>query len=190
MAVFDQVAEHYDRFMHIFHLYKVKEIESCLGLKGDEVILDIGGGTGYLATRLASHCKKVYILDESKAMLERVPPHRNVITICGSALKAKDLGIKADVVILSDVFHHIKEQDVLLKNINVTLNKKGRLLLMDFHKKAWRVRLLRLFERVLFGKLYFNTLGETQVLVENNMPLVKTHNFGYYFILEGGYHGK
>jgi demethylmenaquinone methyltransferase/2-methoxy-6-polyprenyl-1,4-benzoquinol methylase len=80
------------------------------------VILDIGGGTGHIATYLSRQCKKVYVLDESEKMLSKVQATDKVIPVVGDAFKI-EIDEKIDVVLLTDVLHHIKEQEKLIDAI-------------------------------------------------------------------------
>ena len=105
---FDKVYKYYDKFMTIFKLYKLEEIKVAANLEGNEVIVDVGGGTGRLAQYISNSCKTIYVLDESEKMLSKAKHYTNVISINGNALKSPFENNSIDTVILSDVFHHIK----------------------------------------------------------------------------------
>jgi len=182
---FDKVHMHYDSFMNIFNLYKENEIFEALNLSGNETILDIGGGTGYLAKKLIEHCRKVYVLDESKNMLSKLQPTAGIIPINGDAFELSEIHEGIDIIILSDVFHHIKDQELLIHSIYEKLNPGGRLLIMDFHKKHPKVKLLMIFEYILFGKLYFRTNKELKEIVNKKFQLSKYCDYKYYFIIVG-----
>ena len=111
---FDKVYKYYDKFMTTFKLYKFKEIEDAANINEHEVVVDIGGGTGCLAQYICNSCKTVYVIDESEKMLSKVKQTKNVIVIRGNALNTPFESNSIDIVILSDVFHHIKEQKSLL----------------------------------------------------------------------------
>lgn len=184
MKKFDKVYRYYDGFMRMFNLYKIDNIIEALNLKGHETILDIGGGTGRLAASLKHHCKKVYVLDESEKMLSKLDTSENVIPVKGDAF---DLSIieDVDVVILSDVYHHIKDQERLLDVIHHKINNGGHLLIMDFDRRHYKVKILRMFEYLLFGKLYFRTPEELMMTVRKNFEIIDYHNYDYYFIVLG-----
>lgn len=182
---FDKVYMHYDSFMKIFNLYKDTEITEALNLSGDEIILDLGGGTGYLANTLIEHCKKIYILDESEKMLSELELTNGIIPICGDAFDLSEIHDAIDIVIMSDVFHHIKDQELLIDAIYEKLNSGGRLLIMDFHKKHFKVRLLMMFEYILFGKLFFRTNKELKEIVSKKFQISKYCDYKYYFIVVG-----
>jgi len=45
--------------------------------------------------------------------------------------------------------------------------------------------LLRLFEFILFGRLFFRTKDEIKVLLEEHFHISKVYDKGYYFIFVG-----
>ena len=69
---FDRVAPFYDRWIGRFMSGRMERMVSMLACSPDEVVLDLGGGTGLLSRRLVSRCKEVHLLDESPAMVRQV----------------------------------------------------------------------------------------------------------------------
>lgn len=177
--------KYYDSFMEIFRLYKLEEISEALDLTGKETILDIGGGTGRLAQYLSNQCKKIYILDESEGMLSAVKEHEKVIPIVGDGLSTGFEKGSIDVVILSDVLHHIQNQSELIEEIHRVLKGDGRLLILEFDKRYLKTKLLRIFEYFLFGKLYFKSVEEIFTLLKGKFTVFKCLSKGFYFIIVG-----
>lgn len=182
---FDKVHKHYDNFINLFNLNKMDEIKDALELKGDEVVVDIGGGTGRLAECLSQSCRMVYILDESEGMLSRVKGNEKVVTVKGDALKAPFDCSSFDVVVMSDVLHHIGNQSALIEEVFRMLKRDGKLLIMDFEKKHVKTRLLGAFEFTLFGRLYFRTSKEVQGLIKDKFNITRFIDNKYYFIVVG-----
>ncbi|PKM50282.1 MAG: hypothetical protein CVV02_12385 [Firmicutes bacterium HGW-Firmicutes-7] len=185
MKDFDKTYLFYDYFMKLLKLYKVEEIKKALDLAGHEIILDIGGGTGFLAKHLQDSCKNITVLDESEKMLSKVVPMENVIPLVGNATSTNFEHNSIDVVILSDVLHHIKDQVILLEEIHRILKTDGKLLIMDFEKKRFKIKVLRLFEFLLFGKLFFHTHREVIDLMKNAFNIEKDILNRNYFIIVG-----
>lgn len=182
---FDRVYKYYDKFMAMFKLYKLEEIKIAANLEEHEVIVDIGGGTGKLAEFICNDCKTVYVLDESEKMLSKVNQSPNLITINGNALKSPFENNSIDTVILCDVFHHIKEQEELILEINRILKDHGKIVMLDFNRKNIKTILLRAFEFIIFGRLFFRTKDEVKVLIEKYFYISKVYDKGYYFIFVG-----
>lgn len=156
---FDKVAKHYNGFMKFWKLYRDDSILQILQLKGNEVIADIGGGTGHLASQLSKQAKEVYVIDESPAMLANVEKCSNIKTICSDAFDTKLADNSVDVIVLSDVLHHIKEDDKLMLEVCRILKPNGAAVLHDFDISKLKTKILKLFEMLLFGKLYFRNLN-------------------------------
>lgn len=182
---FDKVYKYYDNFMIRFKLYKFEEIKAAANLQEHELVVDIGGGTGGLAQYICNNCKLVYVLDESEKMLSKLKPRKKLKIIKGNALKTPFENNSIDTVILSDVFHHIKEQKELVIEINRILKPGGKLVMLDFDRTYIKTRLLRAFEFILFGKLFFRTKDEVNDLLKNYFYISKIYDKGYYFIIVG-----
>lgn len=185
MKKFDRVFKHYDGFINLLKLNQEKEIKDVLKLKGNEIILDIGGGTGRLAKYLSNSCQKIYVLDESIGMLSKVKKSKTVVPVHGDALGTKFQNSSMDVVILSDVLHHIKNHTKLIEEISRVLKKNGNLVLLDFEKNHMKVRLLRAFEHLLFGKLYFKTSQQVKDMIQKRFTITQFIHKQYYFIIKG-----
>lgn len=182
---FDRVFKHYDGFIDLFNLNKMAEIRDLLDLKGHEVVLDLGGGTGRLADYISGDCQMVYVLDESRGMLSKVKSNPRIRPMHGDGLKTGFDDKSLDIVIMSDLVHHIKDQNNLIKEAHRILKDKGKIILLDFEKEHIRIRLLRAFERILFGKLYFKSGKEMKNLLSERFSITKFIHRGYYFIIRG-----
>ncbi|SET76018.1 demethylmenaquinone methyltransferase / 2-methoxy-6-polyprenyl-1,4-benzoquinol methylase [Natronincola peptidivorans] len=185
MKSFDRVYRHYDGFMKLFKLYKVEEIMNALELQGNEMVVDIGGGTGYLAKNLSNSCKKIYVLDQSEKMLSLVEENEKVEAVVGDGMATGFEDSSMDVVILSDVLHHVKEQQEILLEISRILKPKGKLLILDFNKNHFKTKILHCFEHVLFGGVFYRTACEVKDLIKEKFDLMKEIDKKYYFIIVG-----
>ncbi|HOJ64474.1 MAG TPA: class I SAM-dependent methyltransferase [Spirochaetota bacterium] len=181
---FDKVYIYYDNFMKFFDLYKEKEILQLLNLKGNEVIADLGGGTGYLAKHLLPYCKEVYVIDESQMMLSKINDDR-IKVLCSDITNTNLESNYFDIVILTDVLHHIKEKDKLFIEINRILKKDGWILIYDFEINNFKTKLLKIFEQILFNNnLYFFTKNQIeQLLLKYNFKEMDKIVKDFYFII-------
>jgi trans-aconitate methyltransferase len=88
-------------------------------------VLDLGCGTGVLTNEIARFAQKVIGIDSSAAMIEKATaayPDLDFRIIDACSMQWESC---FDVVFSNAVFHFIKTQDVLLKNINRALVKNG-----------------------------------------------------------------
>ncbi len=134
---------------------------------------------------ICNNCKTVYVLDESEKMLSMVNQGENLVCARANALKTPFEDNSIDIVILSDVFHHIKEQKDLIVEINRILKYGGKIVMMDFNRKHIKTKLLRAFEFILFGRLFFKTKDEVRGLLEECFYIQRFYDKGYYFIFVG-----
>ena len=127
--LFDSYAKIYDHFMRLFHLDDTSVIEHKLS-KG-----------------------QVTIVDSSLSMLkEAKKKNTNVKLIHASIQKGLPIN-KVDVIICRDCLHHLMNQEKCLKLMLNYLNNNGFILIHDFNQRAFRIKLLFLFERCCFEKI-------------------------------------
>jgi putative AdoMet-dependent methyltransferase len=131
----------YDTKMCKFRDYQ-KEAElifNVLNVKPEDVLLDIGTGTGHLAIAAAKNCRKVYAIDVSKPMLEyaqQKAAQENITNIEWhnyGFLNFDFPGIKFDHVVSNAVLHHLPDfwKLVALNNVYQVLQDQGKFLLGD-----------------------------------------------------------
>lgn len=143
---------------YIFREYigEIKLIEDNLKIKRNQDIIDIGGGTGYIAKSIINKAKSITIVDFSKEMLMQLKnPLIKSIQSTASSLPIKD-GI-FDIALLINVLHHIKntEQDKVISEIYRILKRNGEIFIIDlFYPDNFFNRLFNKFEEFATGKTY------------------------------------
>ena len=81
-------------------------------------LLDVGGGTGALASRLAGALHaQVAVLDPTPEMLAYVPAHPALEATLGVAENMPYRDGAFDAVLISDAFHHFRDQDRAVREI-------------------------------------------------------------------------
>ncbi|MGI6296277.1 MAG: class I SAM-dependent methyltransferase [Armatimonadota bacterium] len=184
-AAFDGVAWAYDAFMRTFGLYKDNVVLEALNLKGNELVVDLGGGTGHYAALLAPFCKGVTVVDVSRSMLGNVPPIPNIQVLRADAL---DTGLDSksfDVALITDALHHIPHHDDLVAEARRILKPDGRLLILDIHAAYVRTRLLDLFERTVFGEVSYLTCAQASELISRHGFHIELTTDGWLYLVMG-----
>jgi SAM-dependent methyltransferase len=118
---------------------KPHEVIQALSLKRNEIIADIGSGTGYFAVRFANMVPegRVYGVDIEpdmvKYLAERAKREKrdNVVAVRGTP-KDPNLPEKADLILMVDVFHHIDGRERYFRNLRASLKPGGRIAIIDF----------------------------------------------------------
>lgn len=136
----DLVAD-YDKHHEGFRDFnqEAKKIFSALDLSIDSIVLDIGCGTGGLATRISQMCKHVYAVDVSKAMIAALARkiHAqglcNITAIQSGFLTYKHQGDALDAIIANITLHHLPDfwKQIALCKLFDFLKTGGRLFLCD-----------------------------------------------------------
>ena len=114
------------------------EVLAALALKPDEVVADIGAGTGYFARRFARHAGTVYAVDIDEKRLElaaRDAP-ANLKTIHATPADPRLPGAGIDTIFFCNVLHHIENRPAYYQKLAVALKPGGRVVIVDFHKKS------------------------------------------------------
>lgn len=186
MGKFDKVHLGYDRFMKLFGFYEPEWIIEALDLTGTEKIIDIGGGTGFLAARLSAQAHSIIVLDESPGMLSHNTNNNTIRPVVGNALKIPFPDHTFQVALLCDVVHHIRAQETLLAEAYRILKKGGRILILDFDRSHFKTSLLHLFEVSLFGRLFYRTTnGMRALLQDNGFTISKQDQKSFKYLIKG-----
>jgi arsenite methyltransferase len=116
---------------------KPHEVVMALALRPDEVVADIGAGTGYFSRRFARHAAKVFAVDIDAKVLaiaaEGAPA--NLITVLAAPDDPKLAPASVDTVFFCDVLHHIQNRVAYLTKLAAALKPGGRIVVVDFYKR-------------------------------------------------------
>ena len=150
---------------------KPDEVVRALGLKPGEIVADIGAGTGYFARRFALQVAKVYAVDISARLLERVAEGApaNLRTILATADDPGLAEASVDTVFFCNVLHHIGNRGAYYRKLDKALKPGGRIVIVDFYKRQLPV-----------GPSAGMKLSEKQVIAELEAAgFVRTDSFEF-----------
>lgn len=104
---------------------------------GDEVVVDVGAGTGAVALELAPHVECVVGLDISEGMLEKARKKARELGVENVEFREgrfRDLGVEsADVVVSSFALHHLDDSEKrdAVEEIRDVLDGEGHVVIGD-----------------------------------------------------------
>jgi ubiquinone/menaquinone biosynthesis C-methylase UbiE len=112
------------------------DVVRALDLKRDELVADIGAGTGYFSRRIARRVAKVYAVDIDARLLEIAKKNgpANVETVLATADGPKLAAGAVDTIFFCDVLHHIENRPAYYRKLARALRPGGRIVDIDFHK--------------------------------------------------------
>ena len=116
---------------------KPEEVLRLLKIEPEEVIADIGAGTGYFTRRFARQAAKVYAVDVDEASLKQIATQGfdNVEIIVAAPDDPKLPSASVDTIFFSNVLHHIDERPAYYAKLARALKPGGRIVIIDFHKR-------------------------------------------------------
>jgi ubiquinone/menaquinone biosynthesis C-methylase UbiE len=123
----------------------------ALDLKPGMVVADIGAGSGYYASRMATRIGpsgRVYATDIQPGMIElldrriRSEGLTNVTTILGAMDDPRLPPQSIDLAIMVDVYHELQQPQLFLQRLKQVFKPGGRLVLVEFRKEDPKVPIL------------------------------------------------
>lgn len=143
MGLFDWAAPVFGHFADRWSAGSVKEIvawlKPSLGTPCPEKcrILDVGGGTGALATKLAAELgTRVTVLDPSPKMLRYIPDRAPVDAVVGTAESMPFQDDSFDALIVTDAFHHFRDQSGAVSEFARVVRPGGTIVVLDLDPRG------------------------------------------------------
>ncbi len=119
------------------------KVIEALNIKPNEVVADIGAGTGYFAFRIAKAQpqSKVYAADVEPDMLtflKEEAKKQNCDNVIPFEIKTTkpELPEKPNVVLIVDTFHHIDNRVQYFKDLKTSLAPDCRLVIIDYTSES------------------------------------------------------
>jgi demethylmenaquinone methyltransferase/2-methoxy-6-polyprenyl-1,4-benzoquinol methylase len=159
--LFELMAPFYDRFMNKAALDHSGSIPEWLEpLEGREV-LDLGGGTGINAAGLAGAGAKVTLVDSSRSMLRRAELKRvPAFLVLADAAQLPFADDSFDLVLVSDAWHHFRDQFAVASETARVLRRGGRFYIIDFDPARLQTKLIAFVERMFAEPATFTRPAE------------------------------
>jgi ubiquinone/menaquinone biosynthesis C-methylase UbiE len=113
-------------------------------------ILDVGGGTGVLARRLHDALgAEVTVLDPTPQMLRYIPEGGPVRAVLGTAEEMPFEDDSFDALIVTDAFHHFRDQPAAVRQFTRVVRPGGGLLVAELDPSGLVMRAVVLAEKLL-----------------------------------------
>jgi ubiquinone/menaquinone biosynthesis C-methylase UbiE len=124
---------------------KPDEVLGALHLRPGQAACDIGAGPGYFTLRLARAVTPgghVFAVDVEPKILDALRDRlakagaRNVTPVLGLGDDPLLPAAACDLILIVDTYHHFRDGAAYLRRLRAALRPGGRLVNVDFHKRA------------------------------------------------------
>lgn len=113
-------------------------------------LLDVGGGTGALARRLHDAMgAEVTVLDPTPEMVRYIPPDGPVSCVIGTAEAMPFDDDAFDAIIVTDAFHHFRDQAGAAREFARVVRHGGGILVVELDPRTWQIKIIAPLERLL-----------------------------------------
>jgi thioredoxin reductase/2-polyprenyl-3-methyl-5-hydroxy-6-metoxy-1,4-benzoquinol methylase len=119
------------------------EVIANLGLQPNDIVVDVGAGTGYFAIRIARAYPQVRVIaaDAQQEMIDYLQSQskeRNLTNLEPVMIDPgrPELPVRANLALLVNTLHHIDERGVYLKHLNKSMAPGARIAIIDYTIEA------------------------------------------------------
>ncbi|MBY8999760.1 MAG: methyltransferase domain-containing protein [Candidatus Heimdallarchaeota archaeon] len=155
MDLFSRIASKYD---HIIKGFDLETIIHDFPIYENDLMLDLGGGTGRVAIPFLKYVNECLILDRSFEMLKQAQAKsRDLLLVQGTSdfMPFRENTIMQ--IFVNDVLHHIHRQTETLRESYHILKNQGTMTIRDYDRKYLGNIFLLIFEKLLrFGSKFFS----------------------------------
>ncbi len=123
--------------------------------KNPRLLADLGGGAGIVTREFEGNAERLMIIDPSYKMVE-IARSRGMDARIGTAEKTGLKSNSCDVILCIDSLHHFSELKKAIAEMHRILSGKGVILVEEFNRNSFLVRLFEAGERLVgFGSKFY-----------------------------------
>ena len=158
MDFFDLLAPIYDRVFHpdLGKLCQQRDFPT------EGWVMDIGGGTGRIASTIENKDRKIIVVDASLPMLLQAKKREQLKPVLADGAALPFNAEMIDGVLIADAYHHFQQRDVVIAEVNRVLIANGILLIFEPNIARFVVKIVAVVENLLGMNSRFFTLDEIE----------------------------
>lgn len=113
-------------------------VVAALGLRPEDVVADVGAGTGYFSLRLAGVAQRVFAVDIQPEMLDRLclkaaaAGIANIQPVLGAIDDPRLPPASIDLALFVDVYHELDHPVEFMRALRVAIRPGGRVALVEY----------------------------------------------------------
>lgn len=149
--------DHFDFIASIYSRVRYSDIDIMLEIADLPVagqILDVGGGTGRVASALREHAGEVVVLDSSFGMLKQADLTRLALA-CSTSESLPFPNDFFERVIMVDALHHVIHQGQTAHEMYRVLKPGGLIVIEEPDIRVFGVKLIAVAEKLLLMRSHF-----------------------------------
>jgi demethylmenaquinone methyltransferase/2-methoxy-6-polyprenyl-1,4-benzoquinol methylase len=152
---------HFDHFNILGPIYdlifgrsKNKQIVKLSDVDQDQMVLDVGGGTGRIAVLFEGLTSKVYIADAAIKMIRQAQA-KGIQTVNATSEELPFQAGSIDRIVMVDALHHVANQQKTLDEMWRLLAEGGKIVIEEPNIHNWFVKLIAIGEKLLLMRSHF-----------------------------------
>jgi len=132
-------------------------VVEVLRFRPEEIVADVGAGSGYFARRIAPRVSRVYAVDTDERLLRILAAGSptNIHTVVAAPDDPRLPPASVDTIFLCDALHNLPGRRAYYPKLDRALRPGGRIVVIDRRKSAFPIGLLeraRLWESTVMGE--------------------------------------
>lgn len=128
-------------------------VERSVPLATGDVVVDLGGGNGGVAARLAARVRRVIVVEpDGRLVRDGTRRHANVAFVVGDGRHLPLVDGAADHVLIIEVLHHVDDAQAVLSEAARVVRRGGTILVEETEFTGVWGALRRWFERIVTGR--------------------------------------
>jgi demethylmenaquinone methyltransferase/2-methoxy-6-polyprenyl-1,4-benzoquinol methylase len=129
-------------------------------------LLDVGGGTGRVASAVRDLVDEVVIADVSMGMLKQT--HRSTLQpVCAFSESLPFISDSFERILMVDALHHVVDQPATTDEMFRVLKPGGRIIIEEPDIRSFGVKLIALVEKLLLMRSHFLSPQQIADLFKN-----------------------
>ena len=166
---FNLIGPFYDK---VFGSMRHETLIQHLDIGPDDLLLDIGGGTGRVAQHLVAMQARVIIVDPAPGMLQGAR-QKGISAVQALAEQLPFASNSIPKILIVDAFHHFARQEMAAKELMRVLAPGGRLVIEEPDLRTTGAKIIAILEKIALMQTHFIAPPElAQLFVAHGAKLI------------------